>query len=179
MTKTARIYGGALYDLACEEGLSEQIFGELKMAAEVFRQNPDYRKLLCTPVVPKEERNALLEEAWGGRVHPYVTNFLKLLCDKGTLGQFSDCAEAFKDRYYADEGIIEVRAVCAYPMNQELSERLRRKVEKLTGKKVELTCVTDRSVLGGVRLELPDRQYDGTVSGQLANIRKILSEASV
>ena len=30
MTKSEQVYGGSLYDLAKEEGLSEEIFGQLQ-----------------------------------------------------------------------------------------------------------------------------------------------------
>ena len=42
ISKTALTYGGALYDLAREESLEEQILGELHAVSDLFRQNPDY-----------------------------------------------------------------------------------------------------------------------------------------
>ena len=46
ISKTAMTYGGALYDLAREESLEEQILGELHAVSDLFRQNPEYTKLL-------------------------------------------------------------------------------------------------------------------------------------
>ena len=40
ISKTALTYGGALYDLAREESLEEQILGELHAVSDLFRQNP-------------------------------------------------------------------------------------------------------------------------------------------
>ena len=42
ISKTAMTYGGALYDLAREESLEEQILGELHAVSDLFRQNPEY-----------------------------------------------------------------------------------------------------------------------------------------
>lgn len=85
ISKTAMTYGGALYDLAREESLEEQILGELHAVSDLFRQNPDYTKLLMEPSIEKQERAKLIDEAWGGSVHPYTQNFMKLLCDNGTI----------------------------------------------------------------------------------------------
>ena len=63
-SKTSITYGGALYDLAKDEGLSAQILADLGAFAAVFRENPDYRRLLTEPSIPKAEREALLDEAW-------------------------------------------------------------------------------------------------------------------
>ena len=85
MTETAKMYGGSLYDLAAEEGLEPRILGELDEVQQLLKQNPDYLRLLSTPSIPKKERCGLLDEALRGQVHLYVLNFLKILCEKGTL----------------------------------------------------------------------------------------------
>ncbi len=179
MTRTAKTYGGALYDLACSEDLCERIFQELQTVAAVFREQPEYRKLLMEPSISKAERCGLIDEAWKGSVHPYVCSFMKLLCENGTIGQLTDCAEAFKARYYEDQGILTVRAVCAAPLKPEQESKLTGKIAEMTGKKIELTVTVDEKLIGGIRLELPDRQYDGSVRHQLDVLRKVLSETAV
>ena len=46
MTKTARVYGGSLYDLAAEEKLDGQIMEQMIAVRQIFRENPGYLKLL-------------------------------------------------------------------------------------------------------------------------------------
>lgn len=174
MTRTAKTYGGALYDLAREEQLETVILHDLLGIAEVLKSEPDYLRLLCTPSIAKDERRGLLDEAWRGRIHLYTLNFLKLLCDNGTLRELSGCTEEFRRRYNAAHGILEVRAVTAVALAPALREKLRRKLEEMTGKTVELSTRVDENVLGGVMLELPDRQLDGTVASHLEQIQKIL-----
>ena len=53
MTQYARLYGGSLYDLAAEENLTDAIGEQMKEIRNLFRENPDYVKLLCEPSVPK------------------------------------------------------------------------------------------------------------------------------
>ena len=179
MTKTATTYGSALYDLAKEEAFCKDFLDQLQLIKAVFEENPEYRKLLLEPSIPKEERRKLLDDAWQGRVHPYVLNFMKILCDNGTIGQFGDCVEAFRKRYYADEGIMEVRAVCAAELRQELQDKLRDKLARMTGKKIRLTACVDTNLIGGIRLELPDRQYDGSVQHHLREIERLLQGSAV
>ena len=49
MTKTARVYGGSLYDLAAEEKLDGQIMEQMIAVRQIFRENPGYLKLLGEP----------------------------------------------------------------------------------------------------------------------------------
>ena len=46
MTETARVYGGSLYELAQEEHLEEEILSEMKEIRALFRENPEYPRLL-------------------------------------------------------------------------------------------------------------------------------------
>ena len=61
MTQYARLYGGSLYDLAAEENLNDVIWEQMKEIRIIFRENPDYVKLLSEPSVPKGERTKLIE----------------------------------------------------------------------------------------------------------------------
>ena len=133
MTETARMYGGSLYDLAAEEGLETRILGELDEAVALFKASPEYLHLLSTPSIPKKERCGLLDEALRGQVHLYVLNFLKILCEKGTLRELSGCARAYRIRYNQAHGITpktiqkDVRDVIEITTKTEVEKKTSRK----------------------------------------------------
>jgi F-type H+-transporting ATPase subunit delta len=176
MTRTAKTYGGALFDLAEEEGRSRQILEEMTALDAAFRAEPDYLYLLATPSLSKEERCGILDEGFRGKIDGYLLNFMKILCENGTIRQFSGCAAEFRRRYNEANGILEVRAVTAVPMDEALTEKLRSKLTEVTGKEIDLSCRVDPSCLGGVRLEMDGRQLDGTVQHGLDTIRRRLTE---
>mgnify|MGYP005876373055 CR=1 FL=1 len=163
MTETAKMYGGSLYDLAAEEGLETRILGELDEVQQLLKQNPDYLRLLSTPSIPKKERCGLLDEALRGQVHLYVLNFLKILCEKGTLRELSGCARAYRIRYNQAHGILEATAISAVPLTEQQRTALHAKLESLTGKTIDLKTKVDAKVLGGIRLDIEGTELDGTV----------------
>ena len=176
MTLTAKTYGGALYDLAAEEGRAELILQEMLTLNTAFEQEPGFIYLLGTPSVSKEERCKILDESFSGKIDSYLLNFMKILCENGTIRQFSGCMQEFKRRYNEDNGILEVRAITAVPMNSTLVEKLCAKLTEVTGKRIDLSCKVDPACLGGVRLEMDGEQLDGTVQNRLDNIRRQLTE---
>lgn len=177
MTETAKCYGGSLYDLAAAEGLEQQLLEELAAVAGIFRAQPDYLRLLSTPSIPKKERAALLNEAFGGAVHPYLVNFLKILCDNGTLREFYGCAAEYRTRYNRANGILEVRAVSAVALSQAEQAKLCGKLHAATGKQIDLSVKVDPAVLGGIRLDMEGVQLDGTVRHRLDALRADISGA--
>lgn len=179
MSKTSNTYGGALYDLAHEEGLSAEILSGLAAFTAVFRENADYRRLLAEPSVSRPEREALLDEAWKGRIHLYVLNFVKLLCANGTISQLPDCEAAYRARYNEDNGILAVSAVSAAPLTPELTEKLRRALAAKTGKQIELTVTVEPGLIGGMKLTMQGVQYDGTVRHHLDELQRILQTSTL
>ena len=73
MTETARVYGGSLYELAAEEHLEEEILSEMKEIRALFRENPEYPRLLSEPSIPRKERIGLIDAAFGSQAEPYLS----------------------------------------------------------------------------------------------------------
>ena len=174
MTQAANTYAQALYDLANEEGLGKTILEELTVLKGVFAENPQYSKLLSTPDIPKQERCGVLDEAFRGKVHPYVLNFLKILTEKGYIRQFPDCCESYRGFYNEANGILVVKAVSAIALSDGQTQKLTAKLEAITGKKIDLHCSVDPAMLGGLRLSYDGKQVDGTVKNRMDAIGKLL-----
>ncbi len=179
MTDVGSQYGGALYVLAREEQLDEAVYKELTALQAGFQEAPDFCRLLATPSVTKEERCQILTDSFGGRVHPYVLNFLKLLTEKGYIRQFSDCCQAYTQRYYQDRGILPVTAVTAVAMTQEQTRILKEKLQTITGKQILLESKIDPAVLGGVRLSYDGKRLEDTVSHRLESLRTLLAKTTL
>lgn len=179
MTETAKMYGGSLYDLAAEEGIEARLLEELDAAVKLLRENPDYLRLLSLPNLPKKERCGLLDEAFRGQVHPYVLNFLKLLCENNTLREAGGCARAFRLRYNKAHGIAEATAVCAVALTAQQTERLRQRLAQITGKQIDLQVKVDPTVLGGIRLDMEGVQLDGTVRQRLSAVHSSIADATL
>lgn len=175
MTELAKRYGGALYELAADEQLEVQLLEELDFAAECFRQEPDYLRLLSAPNLPKKERCALLDEAFGKALHPYIVNFMKLLCEEGVMREIAGCARTYRTLYNKAHDILEVTATSAVALDAAAQEKLRAKLAASTGKTIDLTVKVDPALLGGIRLDMDGVQMDGTVRHRLDAMRQSIS----
>ena len=176
MTTATSVYGQSLYDLAAEEGLSEEILRQMEAVQAIFKENPDYITLLLEPSIPRRERLGLLEEAFKGQVHPYLQNFLMILLENSLLRGFSACCRTYRESYNKDHGIEEATVTSAVALTEAQVKSLKSKLEAISGKTVILRQKVDSSVLGGLRVEIGGRLLDGTVMGRLADLRKKVSE---
>ncbi len=176
MTQIARLYGGSMYELAAQEQLTDTVLEQMQVIRQLFRENPDYVRLLSEPSIPKEERADLLETAFGNEAERYLVNFLKLLCDRGILGDYAGCCEEYTRRYNADHNIATAVVTSAVALSDEQMAALKDKLEKISGKTVSLTQKKDPTVLAGLRVELEGKQLDGTVKSRLDGLSRKLNE---
>ena len=177
MSEVGSAYGEALYSLAREEGLSQQILQELTVLNTSFQQEPAFVRLLQSPNLSKQERCGILDSSFRGKFHTYVLSFLKILTEKGNIGHFSACCAAYKKLYNHDNGILPVTAVSAVALSDAQRLRLTEKLSRLTGKTIDLVCRVDPSVLGGMRLDYDGKQLDDTVAHRLDSVRSLLQSS--
>ena len=174
MTEIAKAYGRTLYDLAVECESVEQMLDEITVLRQAFEENPQFLTLMGTPNLTKEERIAIVDETFGGKVHIYLLNFLKVLVENGASHEFIDAAKQFRNEYNWENGIETVTVVSAVALDAAQESELVEKLKKLTGKKIQLEKTVDPSVMGGIRLQMEGRQMDGTVKNKLDAIRSRL-----
>ena len=175
MTELAKEYGAGLYQLAAEENASAQVLEQMRTLRGCFKEQPQFLRLLSNMALSKEERVGIIDAAFRGQVHPYLLNFLKILCERGVLSEFSGCEEAFRTLYNKDNSVMEALVTTGEKLNDEQRERLLEKLRKMTGKQIDLTEKVDPDVVGGVLLEMNGQRYDNTVRHRLESIRRAMA----
>ena len=175
MTGLAREYGEGLYELARDEELRPMLYEQLEDIAALLRQQPDFIKLLCSRAVERSKRLQIVDETFGNHVHPYVTNFMKLLVQKEHFDAFLLCCQWFHQRYNEDYGIVEAFVTSAVPLSEQEQAALRVKLARISGRQVSLITAVDPSLIGGVRVEMDGKRYDNTIQDRLSRLRQSLT----
>ena len=175
MTGLAKEYGQGLYELAREERLLDELHGELTEIGKLIKAEPNFVRLLSSRAIERDNRIKVVDDTFGGRAHPYIVNFMKLLVEKERIDCLADCVTFFHQRYMDDLGIVEAFVTSAVPLTENDQEALRQKLEKMSRRKVSLIASVDPSLIGGVRVEMDGRRYDNTIQNKLGRLRQSLT----
>lgn len=179
MSDAAKEYGGALFELALDEGIDRELLSQLRMIRSLLRENMGYVSLLSSPNIPKEERLHCLDELLSERVHPYILSFMKILTERNHARSVFGCLDEFERLYYDTHGIICAKAESAVPLTESQKERLTARVSALAGKKVELSCSVNPALIGGIRLTVNNKLYEGSVKAKLGAIGESLDSITL
>jgi len=171
----ARRYAAALYQVSMEDAAVKEIEEELAAVAKGTSDEPDVRRFLAHPLVPRETKSQFLETAFpetSGRMR----NFLELLIHNRRETYLDLIHDEFVDIRTEAEGMIQVIATTAQALSEDDRGRLSERLEKALNRPVQLEERIDESMLGGVRIEAAGHVMDGTLRARLGKLRKQLEK---
>ena len=115
-------------------------------------------------VTTKQLTNALLsvaDEKTGKKLDDSVRSFVEVLAKRGELGRVRDVIRRLTTTVVAET---------AFP----LKPAQRKSIQEVTGTMIEE--IVRPELIGGLRLRINDRIIDGTIAGQLEQLKRTLSE---
>ncbi len=174
----ANEYGKALFMITEEESLSDKMLTDVRTAESIFKDNPDYIKLLSSPAIPKSERIELVDKAFSC-LDINLCNLIKILVEKHAIHLFGKVAREYYGLYDESRGILRVEAITAVALTNEQHERMTEKLSKSLNKTVVLTNTVNRSILGGVTLRYSGVQIDGSVKTRLDKFEEALKNTVI
>ena len=175
MISSSNDYANALFMIAAEDGKLEDYNRDLSVVKQVFRENPDYALLLTSPNIPKSERQAVVDAAFGGKVDANILNFIKVLCDHNKISTLDDCIKDFNALRKASPNRVTAKVYTAVPITESQEQALKEKLQKKFGYTVKIKTVIDKNMIGGVRVEIDGKIIDGSVKRQLHDIKEVIS----
>jgi len=170
--RLARRYSTALFQLAREAGQEEQVSQEIAQFYLAYG-NSDLKAILTNPAFPVDSRKRILIEVANAQgLSVLTTHFLSLLLERDRLGHLPGIVSSYQRLLNQAKGRIEGKVTGASALEAAHLERLLGVLRGISGKEVVLHQETDPTLIGGLRVDLEGKVYDGTVATQLEKMRQ-------
>jgi len=166
----ARRYACALFELS-QEGVD--LSNELSTLA-VIAENDDAKAFMINTQVSAQNRSEILcgiANAKSAETERLVT----LLCQRNKASLLPQINETFQQMLREANATVMIDVTVAVEISGALKTQLEKVVSQGIGKNVELNVKTDRSIVGGLILNIGDRQIDHSVRGRLDGLRRALA----
>lgn len=163
-------YATALFELY-QEGVD--VSTDLDKVAQVV-VNEDAKELLVNTQIPAENRAAIVMKA-AGINSEHVSRLLTLLCSRNKATLVGYINEMLGQMILESNAKVLVDVTVANALDAGLADKLKDVISKGVGKAVDLNVATDASILGGLILNIGDRQIDHSVRGRLDGLKRTLS----
>jgi F-type H+-transporting ATPase subunit delta len=129
--------------------------------------------VLRNPQLEPRTKAAVLDELLGD-ADELVRNFLRLVAEKGRIGQIEEIAREFDRLLAIEERRLNVELTTARELSDTEARDLLEQIEQASGRKVEATRKVDPNLIGGFILQAGSMRVDASVRGRLEGLRQEL-----
>ena len=178
-SQVAEPYAQALMSVAETHNLMESLGEDIRSLLALLTESEELQLFMTNPVVQGADKYAVLQRIIGDRGNPYLTNFLKLLVDKGRAPFLVTICQQFLTLLRQKTNTILAEVTAAQELTDEQRHAVSEKVRELAGAdSVEIQTTVDASLIGGVIIKVGSQVFDASLRGQLRRIGLSLGSAS-
>jgi F-type H+-transporting ATPase subunit delta len=168
----AKRYAKALVQLAEEKKTVDNTRADLAAFVGAMNTLPALQKLFASPVFTPENKKSVIRELAGKLSMQAATQrFVEHLAETGRIRYVKDVYEAFQEILAERTNRAMARLTTAAALNPADLADIKKKLETLTGKQVDIDSKVDASLIGGAKAQIGSVIYDGTIKNQLNKMR--------
>lgn len=168
----AERYAAALFDLADERRMLDEVASDLRQLRAMLESSGDFLRLIRSPILSRDQQAkamGVLAERAG--LSPLVRDFLAVVARNRRLFAVPAIIEAFLAKLAARRGEVDAQVTAAHPLSEAqfaaLSEQLRRSI----GSRVSVDVRIDPGLIGGMVVKVGSRMVDGSVKSKLQRLQ--------
>ena len=165
-------YGRALFLAASAKKEEGRVQSELSASYGAIL---NILPILRHPRVSAVDKKKQLADTLGPKVSPLTKRFLELLIDKKRFSLLPMVASDLGKLIAEKNSLVKAQVRCVKTPAAQAQQQLKERLEKFTGKNIELEIKEDPEIIGGLVVRLGDWVLDSSLRGQLRKMREALN----
>ena len=167
-------YAGALISVAEEENKLVEFKDDVKVLLKAFNEESELEHLFSSCALTFEEKEKVIEDCFAKYISEEVRNFLKIIIRNRRTHAFKKIAREFIKLANERLGIKEGIAYSVDKLSEDELHRIESKLSEIMKVKVELTNMIDERLIGGVKVVIEDKIFDGSIKNKIESLRTSL-----
>ena len=176
MEEIAQVYARALFEVAKELGLLDEIRGQLGTFADALASDRELTVFFFSPYFSTEEKKDGLRRAVDG-AEPVFMNFLEALIDGHRMPAIFRIRARYEQLWDDEKQLLPVEVTSAVALDARTVRSIGDRVGEQTGRTVELSSHVDPDILGGIVLRVGNFVLDASIRNRLNQLRKQVARA--
>jgi F-type H+-transporting ATPase subunit delta len=176
MEEIAQVYARALFEVAKELGLLDEIREQLGTFADALDSDRELTVFFFSPYFSTEEKKEGLRRAVDG-AEPVFMNFLEALIDGHRMPVIFRIRARYEQLWDDEKQLLPVEVTSAVALGARTVRSIGDRVGEQTGRTVELSSHVDPDILGGIVLRVGNFVLDASIRNRLNQLRKQVARA--
>jgi F-type H+-transporting ATPase subunit delta len=164
-------YARALYLLAEEKGKLDLVRNDMDTILRTVEENSEIDILLEHPIIKPSKKTQIFADIFGKDVSEHTMLFLNLIVKNKRENHLKHICKNYITIYKNRKGIKTAVLTTSFDLTRTHKEKLRKTIEESFKSPVELETKVNKSVIGGLLIQVDDKQLDLTVSRQIQRLK--------
>lgn len=173
-------YASALYTAAAKDSSIDAAGKSLKTVSSLLA-DLKISSIVENPALSADDRKVVVDTISNKVSDKTVSNLLTVLADNNRLGLLPQVISQFQILEDAHNGIVEATVTSTKPLESKYLKKIQNAIAGSSfvgeGKTLKLVNKVNPDILGGLVVEVGDRTVDLSLSGKVAKLNKVLTEA--
>jgi F-type H+-transporting ATPase subunit delta len=174
--RLASRYAKALFEIATEQKIQDEVFHDMSMLADICKTNRDFRRMIQSPVIRFDKKNSVMKALFGTHFHKVTLAYMDIINRKRREMILDEIAEQFIVLYREWKGIITAYFSTAVEVSEQMKENVKLMLSKQFNAQIELVTIVRPELIGGFLLSVEDRQLNASI---LKKIKRLTREFNV
>ncbi|MEM7122243.1 MAG: F0F1 ATP synthase subunit delta [Pseudomonadota bacterium] len=164
-------YATALFDLADESKVLDEVAGDLRSLQAALDESEDLARLVRSPIVSRDEQGramAAVVEAMG--LGELTRRTVGLLAQKRRLFALSDIIRDYTKLLAAHRGETTAEVTSARALSEGELNKLTATLKNVVGRDVAVEARVDPDLLGGLVVRIGSRMLDSSIRTKLQRL---------
>lgn len=170
-------YAEALIEISEENCITDEVLNDFGALTSIFDNSPELVDYMNNPNVQLAVKKKLLEELFKGNINENLLKFLYLLVDKSRVNYIEGIFQEYKILADKKKNVLNLKIITAVPLDELQIQKIEQKYAEIYKKNRVTTVVNiDRTLIGGIKVQIGDRVEDYSVKSRLDSLKKLLTE---
>ena len=165
-------YANALLSIASDEKRVDYYRNEIKTIRKAFLENEKIVHLLGSAFIEFEEKEQIIDNIYNENDN--IKNFIKIIVKNK---RSDSIVKIFNEFIKSCNELINIKDGIVYsvkPLSEDEKVKVEKVIEAKLGSQVELENVIDERLIGGVKVIVEDKIFDGSVKNKVERLKESL-----
>ena len=176
MEEIAQVYARALFEVAKEHGLLDEVRDDLTQFAQALSDTRELAVFFFSPYFSTQEKKDGLKRVVTG-AEPVFMNFLEALIERGRMPALFRIRDDYQELWKDERHLLAVEVTSAIELDKATISSIGDRIGEQTKRKVELSSKVDPDLLGGIVLRVGNVILDASIRSRLEQLRKQVARA--
>jgi len=165
-------YASALYDLAAEKKLVDNVLGDLSNLKNILKDNKELSLVVKSPLITSIDKLNIFESLLKKiNANELTSTFIKVIEQNKRFSNLASIITQFININSQKRGEVLADVTSADELNDDQKNNITNQLKSILGDKLSLSFDVDKSIMGGLIVKVGSKMIDTSLANKINKLK--------